>query len=131
MNNSHEPAEFVREMLRKFPLHADLYAGSLIDKMLAAPETDPWDLDLSEPERRLLGRTLAEGPEPPTIADTRSALAWLGRRRLARQSEQLNWDLRAAEARTEAQAGEDPTAVDDLLLAKKLVRRATQLLEGI
>lgn len=127
MNNSREPAEFVREMLREFPLHADLEGGSLIDKMLAAPETDLWDLDLGEPERRLLGRTLAENPEPPTIADTRSALAWLGRRRLARQSEQLNQELRAAEVR----AGEDATAVDDLLLAKKLVRRATQLLEGI
>jgi len=129
--NSREPAEFVREMLHEFPLHADLEADSLIDKMLSAPETDPWDLDLSEPERRLLGRTLAENPERPTIEEAQSALAWLGRRRLTRQSEQLNRELRSAEARSEAQAGEDPTALDDLLLAKKLLRRATRDLEGI
>jgi len=128
--NSREPAEFVREMLREFPLHADLEAGSLIDKMLAAPETDPWSLDLTEAERQLLGRALAENPEPATIEESRSALVWLARRRLARQSEKLNQELRAAEARTEAKASEDPTAVNDLLLAKKLLRRATRDLEG-
>jgi hypothetical protein len=117
-------------MLRAFPLHRDLAGASLIDKMLWAPETDPWSLDLTEEERRLLGRTLAENPERPTIAECQSALAWLGRRRLRRHSEQLNRELRLAEARGEAQVSEDPTAVNDPLLAKKLVRRATRLLEG-
>jgi len=132
MNNSLEPAEFVRETLLKFPIHSDLEASSLIDKMLsAAPGTDPWSLDLTEEDRRLLGRSLAENPETPTIAEAQSAFAWLGRRRLGRLSEQLTRELSSAEARTEVQAGEDPAAVDDLLLAKKLVRRATQLLEGM
>jgi hypothetical protein len=132
MNNSCEPAEFVREMLRELPLHSDLEGGSLIDKMLsAAPGTDPWSLDLTEEERHLLGRTLAENPETPTIAETQSALAWLGRRRLGRLSEQLNQELRSAGARSEAQAREDPTAVNDLLLIKRLLRRATRSLEGI
>jgi hypothetical protein len=128
--NSREPAEFVREMLRTFPLQADLDAASLIDKMLAAPETDPWSLELTEEEHRLLGQTLAENPERPTIEETQSAIAWVGRRRLARHAEQLIRDLRSAEARNDAQAGKDPTAIDDLLLAKKLLGRATRDLEG-
>jgi hypothetical protein len=98
--------------------------------MLSAAEIDPWSFDLTEEERRLFGRTLAANPERPTIEECQSALAWLGRRHLNRQSEQLNRELRLAEARGEAQASEDPTGVNDLLLAKKLVRRATQLLEG-
>jgi hypothetical protein len=129
--NSREPAEFVCEMLRTFPLHADLDAASMIDKMLAAPETDPWSLDLTEKERQLLGQTLAENPERPTIEEAQSAIAWLGRRRLAQHAEQLNRELRSAEARNHAQAGEDPTAIGDLLLAKRLLRRATRDLEGI
>jgi hypothetical protein len=128
--NSTSPAEFVRETLRKFPLHKNLDSSSLIDKMLAAPpNTDPWDLDLTEAERRLLGRILAENPDQPTIEEVKSALAWLGRRHLARHAEQLNRELRAAEARTSAQVSEDPHAIADLLLAKRLVRRAVRDLE--
>jgi hypothetical protein len=125
--SSRELAELVSEMLRKFPLHADLESASLIGKLLSAPlGTDPWGLDLTETECRMLGGVLAGNPEAPTIQEVQSSLAWLGRRRLARLAEQLSRDLRAAEVRRD---DDDPTAVDDLLIAKRIVRRGIRLLE--
>jgi hypothetical protein len=113
-----QPDEFTREMLRKSPLHKGLAASSLIDKLLAAPGKDPWSLDLTEEESSMLGRILAENPDVPTIDEVQSSLAWLGRRRLARNSERLDRALSSA----------DKEPADDLNLLKQVARKATRLL---
>ena len=112
------------DLLNEFPIFRGGAAESLIEKLVAAgPNADPWQLDLSDEEQRLLGHVLAIELKHPGVEEVQSAVACLARRRLARNVESINRLLSAAEARADTQA------VDDLLLLKRVARKATASLE--
>ena len=111
-------------LLTEFPVHRGGTTESLIEKMIeAGPGTDPWGLDLTEEERRLVGRALISEPRQPTDDELRSAVARLARRRLSRRFEAINRELVAAEEHG------DPQVVDDLMLLKRVARWAADVLE--
>jgi hypothetical protein len=116
----------LRDLILKYQPHRGLNAASLVDKLVTAPPgTDPWSLDLTDTERGILGRALAENPEPPTASETASALAVLVRNRLKALSRDLTREI--------AEAGHqgDQPAVAQLLVAKRIVRLALNNLEAM
>jgi hypothetical protein len=113
------------DLLQAFPVYRGGAAESLIDKLVAAgPGTDPWRLDLTDEERRILGHVLATEPEVPGVEEIQSAIACHARRRLSRNMETINREIAAAEERG------DSEAVCDLLILKQITRSAEAVVEG-
>lgn len=114
----------VHDLLKRFPVHRGCAAESLINKLIAAgPARDPFCLNLTDEERRMLGHVLATQPESPGAEEVVSSIACLARRQLSRHLNAIHRALAQAEERG------DSRAVENLLMQKCIVREAIELLE--
>jgi hypothetical protein len=114
----------LREALLKYRPHRGFSGASLIDKLVSAPPgTDPWRIDLTREERELLGRTLAEDDQSPSVAEVERAVAALTAKRLRGHEQTITEQISRAEA------SGDGEAVSHWLVLKRLVRRALDGLE--
>ena len=111
------------EVVLKYRPHRGLAAASLIDKLAAARGVDPWSLDLTEEEREMLGRALAEDGNPPIPVEVENAVAVLLAKRLRAHEKAITEEIACAEV------SGDGEAVSDCLVLKRVVRRALDGLE--
>ncbi|HLH09888.1 MAG TPA: CHC2 zinc finger domain-containing protein [Terriglobales bacterium] len=113
-----DPALQARFVLEQEPLHQGLTAESLLSAMLAAPDTDPTSLDLSEADRRLLSQCLLHEDEELTPELLEGAILSLRRRSLERRQRQIRAEILEAERRN------DSATLSHLLREKIEVDRA-------
>ena len=114
----------LRDLLTKYRPHRELASASLIDKLATARAgTDPWTLELTDEERTLLGRVLADNPQVPTAKEVTDAVTLLLHDRLTSQAQHITGEIAKAEERG------DMHEVADLMVVKQIVRRLLERLE--
>ena len=99
-----EPARQAHFFLTQERLHEGLSSQVLIDTLLTAHEQglDPMSLPLDENDRRLVASVLMDGHEDLTPELLENAVRSLGKRRILRQLDDLQHQLKDAERRNDA-----------------------------